>query len=94
MEETIFQNPGIIQTVGERCIPGYFEIGDPEDRALCYRYHNTQAAIPYLVLVSPDEKILRRHTGYMDSTAFMNFLQPAASALDSISPQTFPLQES
>ena len=28
MEETIFQNPGIIQTVGERCIPGYFEIGD------------------------------------------------------------------
>lgn len=94
MEETIFQNPGIIQTVGERCIPGYFEIGDLKDRALCYRYHNTQTAIPYLVLVSPDEKILRRHTGYMDSTAFMNFLQPAASALDSISPQTFHLQES
>ena len=93
MEKTTFQNPQIIKTVETQFIPGYFEIGNLTDRALCYRYHNTQAEIPYLVLVSPDEKILRRHTGYMDSTAFMNFLQPTDSPIDSISSQTFRLSE-
>lgn len=88
MEETTFQNPVIMDKVNSQYITGYFEVGDPKDLALCYRYHNTQQAIPYLVLATPDEKIIRKNIGYMDSIAFMAFIQPATdSILVSINPQ-------
>lgn len=86
MEKTTFQNPFILKQVNEQFATGYFEIGDPMDKALCYRYHNTNAGTPFLVLATPDEKIIRTHLGYMDSTSFVHFLQPSGESIDSISP--------
>lgn len=76
MEEITFQIPEIIKQVNNRYVTGYFEVGDPIDRALCYRFNNTQIGIPYLVIASPDGKIYRKHIGYLDSTAFVAFIQP------------------
>lgn len=93
MEKTTFRNPQIMEWVDNRFAAGYFEVGNLDDRALCYRYHNTTAGIPYLILATPDEKIIRKQYGYMDSTAFMDFLQPSSVTIDSISPQTFSFRE-
>ncbi len=93
MEKTTFQNPQIMEFVHHRFATGYFEVGNLDDRALCYRYHNTTGGIPYFVLATPNEKIIRKQYGYMDSTAFINFLQPSSAVIDSISPQIFSFRE-
>lgn len=80
MEETTFQNPSIMEKVKREFVTGYFETGDMQDRALCYRYGNTQMAIPFLILASPEEKIIRKSIGYMDSTAFMDFIRPVTAS--------------
>lgn len=95
MENTTFQNPAIIEATNRQYITGYFETGDPKDRALCHRYKNTQTIIPYLVIATPDEKIIRKKTGYMDSTTFMDFihLPDHISIIDTVSP-SYPINYS
>lgn len=88
MENTTFQNPAIMEKVNNQFVTGYFEVGDPKDRALCYRYHNTVVGIPFLVLATPDEKIIRKNIGYLDSAAFMTFIRPSTeSPQEQINPQ-------
>lgn len=88
MESTTFRNPAIIEATNKQYITGYFETGDPKDQTLCHRYRNAQTVIPYLVIATPDEKIIRKRTGYMDSTAFMDFihLPDNISVVDTILP--------
>lgn len=88
MEITTFQNPAIIEATNRQYITGYFETGDIKDRVLCHRYKNTQTVIPYLVIATPDEKIIRKKIGYMDSTAFMDFIHLPVniSAIDTVLP--------
>lgn len=78
MQKTTFRIPEIMEKVNRTYATGYFEVGDPQDRALCYRYHNQQTGIPFLVLATPDERIIRKHIGYLDSASFLAFIQPSA----------------
>lgn len=75
MQKSTFSNEPIIKYTEKNYITGRFDIDRLEDRKLCVRYHNQQGGIPYLVIATPEEKILRSHTGYMDSTSFMNFVK-------------------
>lgn len=76
MESTTFRNPAIIEATNRQYITGYFETGDPKDQTLCHRYRNAQTVIPYLVIATPDEKIIRKRTGYMEELAACCNLSP------------------
>lgn len=83
MKKTTFSSPFVVDYVREHYVPGYLVLDKEENIKLCARYLNREKVIPYLVVATPDEKIINKHTGYMDSTAFMAFLQT-----DSLPPQT------
>lgn len=75
MKKTTFSSPFIVDYAQEHYVPGYLDLDKEENIKLCVRYLNKDRIVPYLVIASPDEKIINKHTGYMDSTAFMAFLR-------------------
>ena len=75
MKKTTFSSPSVVDYVQEHYVPGYLDLDKEENIKLCVRYLNNDRIVPYLVVASPDEKIINKHIGYMDSTAFMAFLR-------------------
>lgn len=74
MAQTTFQHPRVIEFVRENFVIGYFNVENAQDRLLCMRYYNRNSVIPYFVIVTPQEVIVNKKAGYMDTLAFMAFL--------------------
>ena len=83
MKRTTFETPSVIDYVQAHYLPAHLTLDNEENIKLCIRYHNKDQITPYLVIATPDEKIIKKYIGYMDSTAFRTFLQT-----DSLLPRT------
>jgi thiol-disulfide isomerase/thioredoxin len=74
MDRATFADPKVVEAVEENFVPLRLDDADAAAGALCNKYSIT--GIPTVLIMQPDEALVKKHSGFQDPDRFLKFLTP------------------